>query len=131
MSKSYGNTLPIFGEEKPLRKLIMRMPTDSTPVEAPKPKENSTILALHKLFASPEDHAAMEASYDAGGQGYGHYKGMLFDAYWNHFAAARARRAELAADPATVDRILADGAAKARESAARTLARVRRAVGLQ
>lgn len=131
MSKSYRNTLPIFGEEKSLRKLVMRMPTDSTPVEAPKPKEGSTLLALYKLFASPDDYAAMEASFDAGGLGYGHYKGMLFDAYWNHFADARARRADLAADPRLVQAILADGAAKARATAMVTLDRVRRAVGLR
>jgi tryptophanyl-tRNA synthetase len=131
MSKSYGNTLPLFGEEKALRKSIMRMPTDSTPVEAPKPKEGSILLQLYKLFASPEESAAMEASFDAGGTGYGHYKGQLFDAYWEHFRAARERRTALAADPGHVDAVLKAGAEKARETANRTLDRVRRACGLR
>lgn len=131
MSKSYGNTLPLFGDEKSLRKTIMRMPTDSTPVEEPKPKENSILLQLYRLFASPAESAAMEASFDAGGTGYGHYKGQLFDAYWEHFRAARERRAELAADPAHVESVLRSGAEKARETAARTLDRVRRASGLR
>jgi tryptophanyl-tRNA synthetase len=131
MSKSYGNTLPLFGEEKVLRKSIMRMPTDSTPVEAPKPKEGSILLQLYKLFATPGEYAAMEASFDAGGTGYGHYKGQLFDAYWEHFRAARERRAELAADPGHVEAVLKAGAEKARATANRTLDRVRRACGLR
>jgi tryptophanyl-tRNA synthetase len=131
MSKSYGNTLPLFGEEKALRKSIMRMPTDSTPVEAPKPKEGSILLQLYKLFATPGEYTAMEASFDAGGTGYGHYKGQLFDAYWEHFRAARERRTALAADPGHVEAVLKAGAEKARATANRTLDRVRRACGLR
>jgi tryptophanyl-tRNA synthetase len=131
MSKSYGNTLPLFGEEKALRKSIMRMPTDSTPVEAPKPKEGSILLQLYKLFATPGEYTAMEASFDAGGTGYGHYKGQLFDAYWEHFRAARERRTALAADPGHVEAVLKTGAEKARATANRTLDRVRRACGLR
>ncbi len=130
MSKSYQNTLPIFGEEKPLKKLIMKIQTDSTPVEDPKPTEGSTIVALHKLFASEADHAALIADHQKGGVGYGDFKKRLAEAYWNYFAAMRERRAEIAADPAFVDRVLADGAARAREEAAKVLARVRKAVGL-
>ena len=131
MSKSYGNTLPIFGEEKALRKLIMRMPTDSTPVEAPKPVEGSLILHLYRFFAGDADHAAMVESFQAGGHGYGHYKQQLFDAYWSYFAAAREKRAELSADPRRVDEIMATGAEKARATASVVLERVRRAVGLR
>lgn len=130
MSKSYENTLPIFGEEKPLRKLIMKIPTDSTPVEAPKPTEGSTILALYKLFACPEDHTAMVADHERGGIGYGDFKKRLTDAYWDYFAPMRSRRAEILADPGYVDQVLAEGALKAREEAGKVLARVRRAVGL-
>ena len=130
MSKSYGNTLPIFGEEKPLKKLIMRITTDSTPVEEPKPTENSTILALYKLFASEGDYQAMVADYGRGGIGYGEFKKRLAEAYWDFFAPMRERRAEILADPGFVERVLADGAARAREEAAKVLARVRRAVGL-
>ena len=130
MSKSYHNTLPIFGEEKPLKKLVMKITTDSTPVEAPKPVENSTILALYKLFASPADHAAMVADHESGGIGYGDFKKRLADAYWDYFAPMRARRAEIVADPAYVDEVLEAGALRAREEAGKVLARVRRAVGI-
>ena len=130
MSKSYQNTLPIFGEEKLLKKLIMKITTDSTPVEAPKPTEGSTILALHKLFASPADHAAMVADHENGGVGYGDFKKRLADVYWDFFAPMRARRAEIIADPGWVDQVLAAGALRAREEAGKVLERVRRAVGL-
>lgn len=130
MSKSYGNTLPIFGEEKPLRKMIMRIQTDSTPVEEPKPTEDSAILALYKLFASASDYQTMLADYQNGGVGYGDFKKRLADAYWEFFAPMRARRDEILADPGMVERVLADGAARAREEASKVLARVRRATGL-
>jgi len=130
MSKSYGNTLPIFGEEKALRKLVMRITTDSTPVEDPKPVENSTILALYKLFASEADYAAMVADHERGGTGYGDFKKRLADAYWDYFTLMRERRAEILSDPGYVDQVLAAGAERAREEAARVLGRVRRAVGL-
>jgi tryptophanyl-tRNA synthetase len=131
MSKSYGNTLPIFGEEKPLKKLIMKITTDSTPVEAPKPVANSTILALYKLFASADDYAVMVADHERGGIGYGDFKKRLADAYWDFYAPMRKRRAEILADPGYVDQVLAAGAARAREEAARVLERVRHAVGLR
>jgi tryptophanyl-tRNA synthetase len=130
MSKSYGNTLPLFGEEKPLKKLIMKITTDSTPVEDPKPTENSTILALYKLFASESDYATMVADHENGGCGYGDLKKRLAEAYWDYFAPMRARRAEIVADVGYVDEVLAAGAAKAHEEAAKVLDRVRRAVGL-
>ena len=130
MSKSYGNTLPIFGEEKPLKKLIMKITTDSTPVEEPKPTENSTILALYKLFASESDYAAMVADHERGGVGYGDFKKRLAEAYWDYFAPMRERRMEILADAAYVDGVLAAGAVRAREEASKVLDRVRRAVGL-
>ena len=131
MSKSYNNTLPIFGGEKELKKSIMRIVTDSTPVEAAKPTENSTILALFKLFASEADYVAMVADHARGGVGYGDFKKRLADAYWAFFAPMRARREEILADPGYVDRVLAAGESRAREEAAKVLARVRRAVGLR
>ncbi|MCB1132094.1 MAG: tryptophan--tRNA ligase [Verrucomicrobiae bacterium] len=130
MSKSYGNTLPIFGDEKPLRKMIMRIQTDSTPVEEPKPTEDSSILALYKLFASEGDYQTMLADHQNGGVGYGDFKKRLADAYWDFFAPMRARRDEILADPGYVDQVLADGAARARVEAAKVLARVRKATGL-
>lgn len=130
MSKSYGNTLPIFGEEKPLKKTIMRITTDSTPVEEPKPTADSTILALYKLFASEADYQTMIADHERGGIGYGDFKKRLAEAYWDFFAPMRTRRAEILADPGYVDKVLADGATRAREEANKVLTRVRRAVGL-
>ncbi len=130
MSKSYGNTLPIFGEEKPLKKLIMKITTDSTPVEAPKSVENSTILALYKLYASAADYAAMVDDHERGGIGYGDFKRRLADAYWDYYAPMRVRRKDVLADPGYVEQVLAEGAARAREEASKTLIRVRRAVGL-
>ncbi len=130
MSKSYNNTLPIFGEEKPMKKLIMKITTDSTPVEAPKPTEGSTILALYKLLASPADYATMVADHEQGGVGYGDFKKRLADAYWDFFAPMRTRREEILADPGYVDQILATGALRAREEAGKVLERIRRAVGL-
>jgi tryptophanyl-tRNA synthetase len=130
MSKSYQNTLPIFGEEKPMKKLIMKITTDSTPVEEPKPTADSTILSLYKLFASPEAYAVMLADHETGGIGYGDFKKRLAEAYWDYFAPMRARRDELLADPGYVDQVLVAGALRAREEAAKVLSRVRRAVGL-
>ena len=131
MSKSYGNTLPIFGEEKTLRKLInKKVVTDATPLEDPKPTENSIILALYKLFATPAQYEEMIAAYQRGGVGYGQFKKDLFEAYWEYFRAAREKREWILANPGYVDEVLANGAARAREEAAKVLARVRRAVGL-
>ncbi|MBR2314143.1 MAG: tryptophan--tRNA ligase [Akkermansia sp.] len=131
MSKSYGNTLPIFGEEKALRKLInKKVVTDATPLEEPKPTENSIILALYKLFATPDQYQAMVDAHHAGGVGYGQFKKDLFDAYWEYFRAAREKREWILVHPEYVDDVLNTGAARAREEAAKVLTRVRKAVGL-
>jgi len=130
MSKSYGNTLPIFGEEQPLKKLIMKIPTDSTAVEAPKPTEDSIILTLYQLFASAGDYTAMVDDHQRGGIGYGDFKKRLAAAYWDYFAPMRARRTEILADFGYVDAVLAAGAELARAEASKVLDRVRRAVGL-
>jgi len=130
MSKSYDNTLPIFGEEKKLRKLVMQIKTDSTALEAPKPTEDSTILALYKLFASNADVARMIADHEAGGIGYGDFKKRLADAYWDCFSEMRTRREQILADPGYVDEVLKAGAERAREEAVKVLCRVKKAVGL-
>ncbi len=131
MSKSYGNTLEMFAPEKALRKRVMGIVTDSTPLEAPKDPEGSTIVALYRLFATPEEVRRMEGEFRAGGVGYGHFKQRLFEAMWEHFAPMRARREEILAYAGYVDRVLRRGAERAREVAARTMERVRRAVGLR
>ena len=130
MSKSYHNTIEIFAPEKVLRKKIMGIKTDSTPVEAPKPVEDSVILALHKLVASEGAQLAMEEDFRAGGVGYGDFKKRLFEAVWEYFAPYRSRRAELEADPGHVERVLAEGAEKASAVAESVMRRVRDAVGL-
>ena len=131
MSKSYGNTLPLFAAADEAKKLIMkRLVTDATPLEAPKPKENSTLLALYRLMAADADVAAMESDYDRGGIGYGDFKKRLLEAYLGRFEALSRRRDEILADPGYIDEVLARGAEKARAAAAPVIDRVRRAVGL-
>ncbi|MGB8354750.1 MAG: tryptophan--tRNA ligase [Chthoniobacteraceae bacterium] len=130
MSKSYDNTIELFPEEKALKKKIMGITTDSTPVEAPKDSGNSSIVNLYKLFASPADIATMEAEFRAGGIGYGDFKKRLFAAIWEYFAPMRRIRAELEADPKYVEEVLVRGAEAANGIANATLKRVRKAVGL-
>lgn len=130
MSKSYGNTIQLFEEEKALKKKVMGIKTDSTPVEDPKPTEGSSILALYKLVASAADYDTMVADFQRGGVGYGDFKKRLLGALWEHFAPMRAKREEILTDPGYVEQVLREGAGRARNVAASTLARVRRAVGL-
>lgn len=130
MSKSYGNTIELFMDEKKLRKRVMSIVTDSTPLEAPKDPEGSTIVALYRLVASPADVQRMQDDFRAGGIGYGDFKQRLFEGIRDYFAPMRARRAELEASPEVVDAILREGAERAREVATQTLSRVKRAVGL-
>jgi len=131
MSKSYNNTIEIFCEEKPARKRIMSIMTDSKGMEEPKDPDACNVFALYKLFASEAQQAEMAAKYRAGNFGYGHAKQALFEAYWEHFAPMRAKRAEIVKDLGYVSKVLADGAAKARETARKTLKEVRRAVGIE
>ncbi|RYD63129.1 MAG: tryptophan--tRNA ligase, partial [Verrucomicrobiaceae bacterium] len=130
MSKSYNNTIGLFEEEKALKKKIMGITTDSTPMEAPKDPTDSTIVALYRLFASESDVAQMEADFRAGGIGYGDFKKRLFAAVWDYFAPMRSRRVELEADPVYVDSVLREGAGRAASVANTTVSRVRTAVGL-
>ena len=130
MSKSYGNTIEIFAPEKALRKKVMSIVTDSTPVEAPKDPTNSIIVHLYRLFASPQEVEAMTQSFRAGGTGYGEYKKQLFEILWNAFEPMRKKRAELEADPGYVESVLRQGAERALATAQQTIAKVRTAVGL-
>ncbi len=132
MSKSYGNTLEIFGEEKPLRKKVMGIRMDSRTPEEPKPDaEKNLAIELLKLVASAEVAADFENRLRAGGLGYGDLKKGLFEHYWNFFAEARTKRAELAANLDYVHGVLADGATKARTLAQKVLKRARQASGLE
>ncbi len=130
MSKTYNNTIDLFGDIKPIEKRIKGIKTDSTPPEAPKPTENSPLYATLKVMASPEEFADIDKSWKAGGSGYGKYKEKVLDLYHAKFDGPRARYAELMADPGEVERILKDGAQRARGLAAPVIDRVRKAVGL-
>ncbi len=132
MSKSYGNTIEIFGDEKTLRKKIMSLVMDSRTAQEPKPDaEKNLAVQLLRLVAPPDVAADYEQRLRAGGLGYGDLKKALFEHYWSCFAASRARRAELAADPGMVEQVLQQGAAKARALGRPVLQRARRACGLE
>jgi tryptophanyl-tRNA synthetase len=131
MSKSYGNTIDIFMPEKALRKRVMQIVTDSTPLEDPKDPDASTIVALYRLFATAEQVQQMKDEFRAGGVGYGHFKQRLFEAIWEFYAPMRQRREEILARPGYVDEVLAEGARRAREVAGPVVERVWKAVGLR
>jgi len=131
MSKSYGNTVELFLEEGALKKKIMGIQTDSTPVESPKPIEGSAILGIYRHVASPSDYAEMEAEFLSGGKGYGDFKKRLLGAVWEYFAPMRRERERIAADPGEVDRLLSEGAARATAIAAPVMERLRKAIGLK
>ena len=130
MSKSYGNTIEIFEPEKSVRKKIMRIVTDSTPVEEPKEPENCNVFALLKLVASEEELAEWENRYRSGGLGYGQVKERLAELMVDYFRPFRDKRAELEKRPDYAKAVLADGAKRAKAVASKTLARARKAVGL-
>ena len=131
MSKSYKNTIDLQMEGKPLKKVVMSIKTDSTPVEDPKNPDACNVFALYSLFATTEEREALAARYRAGGMGYGEAKVALLEKIQTDFAPYRARRAELIANPAEVDEVLRDGAARARAVAQHTMDEARRLVGLR
>jgi tryptophanyl-tRNA synthetase len=108
----------------------MSMVTDSTPVEAPKDPDNSTIVQLYSLFATREETETMRDAFRKGGTGYGDFKKQLFGKLWEYFEPMRQRRAEILKDPGYIDTVLKRGAARANEEAGKVMKRVRAAVGL-
>jgi len=130
MSKSYNNTLEIFEDPKAQRKKIMRITTDSRPMDEPKEPTGDHLFQLYSLVASPDEIEAMADLYNRGGFGYGEVKKALADAAERYFGPARERRAELASQPDKVREILADGASRARKKAGQVLARAKQACGL-
>jgi tryptophanyl-tRNA synthetase len=130
MSKSYDNTICIFDPEKQVRKRLMSIVTDSTPVEDPKDPEKCSVYALYSLFADDEQRAQMSQRYISGGMGYGEAKKELFGQFMEYFAEARKRREELAQDMGYVMTVLKEGASRAREVAQQTMLRVRKACGV-
>ncbi len=131
MSKSYNNTLELFEEPKALRKKIMRIVTDSRPMEQPKEPEGDHLFELYSLFASETERNEMAALYRRGGFGYGEIKQALAEVAERFLAEPRRRRAELASHPDEVRGILADGAARARKKAGEVLLRAQRACGVK
>jgi tryptophanyl-tRNA synthetase len=132
MSKSYGNTIEIFGEEKGLRKKVMGIVMDSRTPQEPKPDADRNLaIQLLRLVAAPAAAQDYEDRLRAGGLGYGDLKKALFQSYWDYFALARTRRAELAANLDYVHQVLREGATRARAVAAAVLRRARLAAGLE
>ena len=130
MSKSYDNTLPLFGQEKKIRKQIMRITTDSRPMEEPKEPDDDHLYQLYQLFATKDQVAEMAAMYRRGGFGYGEVKKAVAEASEDYFRAARERRAELEQNLDYVEETLNAGAARAREVAGNVLSRAQKACGV-
>jgi tryptophanyl-tRNA synthetase len=131
MSKSYGNTIEIFAEGKPLKKNVMGIVTDTLPPEAPKDPETRIPYQLYKLFATPKEANELANRYRAGGLGDGTAKQMLLEKIDAFFGPFREKRKKLAADPGYVEDVLRDGAKRARAEAAKTMDLVRSATGLR
>ncbi|CAK8721435.1 MAG: tryptophanyl-tRNA synthetase [Candidatus Electronema aureum] len=131
MSKSYGNTIPLFLEDKELRKRVMAVQTDCTPVEEPKDPDKCNLYALLKLFASPEKMAEVRSLYLNGGAAYGYLKQDLFELIRDYYAEARERKKELMVNQDYLRQVLRQGTNKARAKATVTLDLVRDRAGLK
>ncbi|MEC9092716.1 MAG: tryptophan--tRNA ligase [Planctomycetota bacterium] len=131
MSKSYDNTIGIFEDPALLKKKVMRIATDSRPMEEPKDPLTDHLYQLYSLFATNEQRETLAATYRAGGFGYGDVKKKLLAVATDYFADARQRRSELEADPSRVKQILAEGARKARQKAGDVLRRAQEACGVK
>lgn len=129
MSKSYGNTIDVFLSGKPLRKQIMSIVTDSTPLEEPKNPDTCNVFKLYSLLASPEEVEGMRQNYLKGGYGYGHAKQALYELIEEKFEKEREIFNHYMSNPQELDAILREGEEKAREIAHKTLQRVRRVMG--
>jgi len=130
MSKSYNNTIEIFEPESSVKKKVMRIVTDSTPVESPKDPEKCNVFALLKLVASPGELKDWENRYRNGGMGYGEAKKRLAELLIDYFKPYRRKRAELEKNPGCIKEILTKGARRAAVVASKTLLDVRKVVGL-
>lgn len=131
MSKSYGNAIEIFEDPKKMKKQVMRIATDSRPMEDPKDPDTDHLYQLYSLFVDDAAREEMAATYRAGGFGYGAVKKALAEAADAYFAEAREKRSELEASPEKVQEILGDGAAAARKKAGEVLLRAQQACGLK
>ncbi len=131
MSKSYDNTIGIFDEGKVLKKKVMRIVTDSTPLEEPKDPDTDNVFALIKLFADASQREEIATAYRAGGYGYGHAKKALLGLINDYFAEARERRRDLEKRPDYVQDVLREGGRRGREKAAAIMAQVHERTGLR
>ncbi|MFH1012830.1 MAG: tryptophan--tRNA ligase [Candidatus Peregrinibacteria bacterium] len=131
MSKSYGNTIPIFAEDAEWKKAVMGIVTDSKGVADKKDPEQCTVFALYKLMATPAEQAALAKRYRQGGMGYGDAKKLLLEKIMDTFSLLREKRRKLAENPKKVELILSKGANKARKIALQTMEKVRKATGLK
>ncbi|MBW2503108.1 MAG: tryptophan--tRNA ligase [Deltaproteobacteria bacterium] len=130
MSKSYGNTIDLFAEEKTLRKQIMRIITAPIPVEAPKDPDDCNVYKIFRLFLDKDQDEALRQRYQAGNLGFGDVKQELFETVRDYFAPQAERRKALLDDPSSLRSILSRGAEKARYAASKTLLKVRKKTGL-
>lgn len=130
MSKSYGNTIEIFAPEKQLKKQVMNIVTDSTPLEEPKDPENCNVVKLFKFFADEAAVAEMKTKYREGNYGYGHAKLELFEGIKKVFGEARERRVELAKNTEYVQKVLNEGSEKARYTAIKKIRKIKKKMGL-
>ena len=130
MSKSYDNTINIFDEGKTLKKRVMSIQTDSTPLEDPKDPDSCNVFSLIKLFADVDSKEEIMQKYKAGGYGYGHAKKELLGLIDDYFGEAREKRKELEKNPGYVHDVLSEGAKKARERAESVMEPIREATGL-
>jgi tryptophanyl-tRNA synthetase len=131
MSKSYGNTIDIFCDKKTLKKQVMGIVTDSTPVEEPKNPDNCNLFAVAALFLSEDEKADLAHRYRAGGLKYGEVKKDLVERVWDFFSPYREKREALMADQDRLHAILQEGADKARDAASKTINEVRNKTGLR
>lgn len=131
MSKSYDNTIPLFCSEKKLKKFCNKIVTNSQGVEEPKDPDTCNVFTLYKLFATEEQQNTLAAVYRAGGMGWGYAKGELFNVLNNTIKPMREKYDSLMADKSYIDRILSEGAQKARVLAGKKLEVLRRAVGVK
>ncbi len=131
MSKSRGNIINLFLPNKKLRKQVMGIITDSTPLEEPKDPDSCNVFALYSLLASKEEIAQMRQNYLGGNYGYGHAKKELFDLLLTKFQQEREQYDYYINHLEEVDKKLAEGAAKAREVGSKVLAKIRKTIGYQ
>jgi tryptophanyl-tRNA synthetase len=131
MSKSYGNTINIFGEEKKQQKVIKKIVTEAVPLEDPKEWKNCNVYNIAKLFLNSDEAQELQARYERGGEGHGHFKLYLHDVVWEYFRPYRERREYFENNQDEVREILTFGANKAREVALPIIEKVRSATGIQ